>query len=63
MELESNADRNRAIQQIFTVGRAAYCRVCLDEHDDEIHAATISVRERLREEVTRYLDYEVPLAS
>ncbi len=33
--------------------RLVYCRVCLGEHDDEIHAATLSVRLWFRDEVTR----------
>lgn len=31
------------------------CPVCLQAHDDEIHAATISIRQWWRERVTRYL--------
>jgi len=34
------------------------CRVCLLEHDEEIHAATLSVRDWLREEVMLDLYYE-----
>ena len=33
--------------------RAAECRICLGPHDDEIHAATLSVRQWFREEVTK----------
>ena len=33
--------------------RTAECRICLGPHDDEIHAATISVRRWFREEVTK----------
>lgn len=29
------------------------CSVCLGEHDDEIHAATVSVRGWFRDEVTK----------
>jgi hypothetical protein len=29
------------------------CSVCLGEHDDEIHAATLSIRGWFREEVTK----------
>lgn len=29
------------------------CAVCLGQHDDEIHAATLSVRAWFREEVTK----------
>ena len=29
------------------------CPVCFGEHDDEIHAATLSVRQWFREEVTK----------
>jgi len=35
------------------------CKVCLVQHDDEIHAATLSVREWFREEVTQSF-YEEP---
>ena len=63
MELESREAREQAIAQIFTIAQPLYCGVCLDEHDEEIHAATISVRARFRVKVTRYLDYEVPFAS
>lgn len=31
------------------------CSVCLLEHDDEIHAATLSIRRWWREKVTQYL--------
>jgi hypothetical protein len=30
------------------------CKVCLLEHDEEIHTATLRVREWLRERVTRF---------
>ena len=39
------------------------CRVCLGEHDEEIHGATVRVHTWLRREVTRYLDDEVPLIA
>jgi hypothetical protein len=29
------------------------CRVCLGEHDEEIHAATLSIKSWFREEVTK----------
>jgi len=32
---------------------AVECSVCLGEHDEEIHAATLSVRSWFREEVTK----------
>ena len=35
------------------------CPVCLVEHDDEIHAATLSVKRWWRRQVTRYL-FEEP---
>ena len=38
------------------VSRARECRVCFGPHDDEIHEATVSIREWLKEEVTRYLE-------
>jgi hypothetical protein len=31
------------------------CPICLVEHDDEIHAATLSVKRWWRWQVTRYL--------
>jgi hypothetical protein len=31
------------------------CKVCLMEHDEEIHAATLSIRQWWREQVTRNL--------
>lgn len=31
------------------------CPVCLTEHDDEIHAATLSLKQWWREQVTRNL--------
>jgi hypothetical protein len=31
------------------------CKVCLVEHDEEIHAATLSLRQWLREKVNRAL--------
>jgi hypothetical protein len=38
------------------------CGVCLCGHDEEIHAATVSIHGWLRETVTRWLpDTEVPL--
>jgi hypothetical protein len=33
--------------------RTAECRTCLGPHDDEIHAATLSVRRWFRNEVTK----------
>ncbi len=33
--------------------RTADCRVCLGQHDDEIHEATLSVRRWFRDEVTK----------
>jgi hypothetical protein len=32
------------------------CKVCLLEHDEEIHAATLRLREWFREKVKRNLD-------
>jgi hypothetical protein len=37
------------------------CRVCLVEHDEEIHAATLSLRQWLREKVTRELFPQPPV--
>ncbi|MGP8244431.1 MAG: hypothetical protein ACLQVN_07910 [Bryobacteraceae bacterium] len=39
--------------------RGRECRVCLGEHDEEIHRATVAVRAWYRSEVTKYLD-DVP---
>jgi hypothetical protein len=33
---------------------AANCKVCLGPHDEEIHAATVSVRLWFRSQVTKY---------
>jgi hypothetical protein len=35
------------------------CPVCLCEHDDEIHAATLSVRARFRAEVVKNFDLAI----
>ena len=32
------------------------CKICLTEHDEEIHAATLRVHDWLRVQVTRYLN-------
>ena len=37
-------------------GRGRECRVCLGEHDEEIHSATLAVRAWYRSEVTKYLE-------
>jgi hypothetical protein len=37
--------------------RARGCRVCLGEHDQEIHDATVSVHTWFRHEVTKHLEY------
>ena len=37
------------------------CKVCLVEHDEEIHAATLSLRQWLREKVIRALDPDLPV--
>ena len=39
------------------------CDVCLGEHDEEVHAATLRLRARFRAAVTRYLNTEVTLVS
>ena len=40
------------------------CDVCLVEHDEEIHSATLSLREWHRMEVTKYLYEETePVAA
>jgi hypothetical protein len=36
------------------------CKVCLVEHDEEIHAATLSLRQWLREKVNRCFESEQP---
>jgi hypothetical protein len=33
--------------------RTADCRICLGPHDDEIHNATLSIRQWFRDEVTK----------
>ncbi|MGA1994272.1 MAG: hypothetical protein ABSH45_00715 [Bryobacteraceae bacterium] len=37
------------------------CRICMGEHDEETHSATLAVRAWYRAEVTKYLD-DVPIA-
>jgi hypothetical protein len=39
------------------------CKVCLVEHDEEIHAATLSLRQWLREKVNRALNPYEPVAA
>jgi len=39
------------------------CGICLGEHDEEIHAATLRLRAWFRRSVTRYFDTEVPFIS
>ena len=34
------------------------CKICLGEHSDEIHAATLSVRNWFHFQVTRWLDQD-----
>jgi hypothetical protein len=36
------------------------CKVCLIEHDEEIHAATLSLRQWLREQVMQSLREDPP---
>jgi hypothetical protein len=36
------------------------CRICLGEHDEEIHAASLNVREWFRGQVVRNFEEEVP---
>jgi hypothetical protein len=36
------------------------CKICLVEHDEEIHAATLSLHEWLREKVVRDFREPVP---
>jgi len=38
---------------LVVIRRTADCKVCLCQHDEEIHAATLSVREWFRDEVTK----------
>jgi len=40
-------------RQAVIRGRLVDCRICLGPHDEEIHAATVSVRQWFREEVTK----------
>ena len=37
-------------------GRFKECRVCLGEHEEQVHDATLSVREWFRGEVTKSFD-------
>jgi hypothetical protein len=37
-----------------------YCRVCLVEHDDDIHSATLDVHAWYRARVTRFFDKDEP---
>ena len=55
MELERE---NPVMARIGTRVGGPICRICLMEHDEEIHAATLSVREWLRDEVMLGLYYE-----
>ena len=41
------------VQPALLNARTAECRICLGIHDDEIHAATLSVRRWFRAEVTK----------
>jgi len=41
------------VQPAILHARTAECRICLGTHDDEIHAATLSVRRWFRDEVTK----------
>jgi hypothetical protein len=43
----------------FKTVRGRECRVCLGEHDEETHCATLAVRAWYRSEVTKYF-VEVP---
>ena len=33
------------------------CKVCLTDHDEELHQATLDLREWHRREVTKYFEY------
>ena len=46
----TNFDRHYRVQGR---SRTRECRTCLGDHDEEIHAATISVRQWFRAEVTK----------
>jgi hypothetical protein len=37
------------------------CKVCMVPHDDEIHAATLSLREWFHYEVTKYFFDDIPV--
>jgi hypothetical protein len=39
------------------------CKICLVEHDEEIHSATLSVHEWLREKVTRFFPVDESTAT
>ncbi len=40
--------------------RPGECRVCLGEHDEDIHTATMNVREWFRCQVVKNFEEEVP---
>jgi len=40
---------------------ACECNVCMVPHDDEIHEATLSLREWFRCEVTKYFFDDIPV--
>ena len=40
---------------------ACECHVCMVAHDDEIHEATLSLREWFRSEVTKYFFDDIPV--
>jgi hypothetical protein len=64
METDCLFETDAAVQLSFDVLPASClvwneCSVCLMEHDEEIHAATLRLRMRFRGDVTRYLECEL----
>ena len=63
MNLEIELREPPAPRTFRGLHRVRECRVCMGEHEEEVHEATLRVRARFRDEVTRYLDLEVPLIA
>jgi len=40
---------------------AIACEVCVCDHDEEIHQATVRIHEWLRYELTKFWDDEIPV--
>lgn len=46
------------MNEFTSTKRAPYCKVCLVPHDEEIHAATLNVRQWFFDEVTKHFESE-----